>query len=559
MNFLEAVDVGNGNLVQFPLCILFSRDCSSLLFPRDFDKVGKLAQAFKTAVEARGFEREVEDANLVAAVSLGRSPPLSTNGGGKSENGQPSHLGQRMLSVLRGEEDEEERRRHQRAQGGFEKDEGAVISAREQKPFDWSADKHSPHGTLRRSKGGAGGNGVLQTNSSRPNSPRRTEGLARGELSGRQATKGRSYTRGVYHGSTLQSNPTQQYNEVAGTRRNCPNQQQQRDLLRYDSGAVARIEAAVFDTVRPSLLHPRPGSASVEGRADRAGCERITPSETSPERLRPRPQSARLAEPSDGFAEDRKMCAAYGRAMANMQGIRGDGQRACQGPVTPEAKMAAVSRQQQQQQQPVRPTTTNTNTTGTASATARRPASAGGRVVDTRVWCSNKNVTGPGSGVFRCRPDNVIRVATVRFENNGMTGPPSSPPVPTRAGEVPEFLRRKERDLIEDNREKWAAVNGRFAVVYDDNEQKRVSGPERVEYYRSVGNPGDGSNGGQRQGVRTMESGGWGVGRGGRALSFLRLEDSTMDGEGLLPDAGEQAFFDAWKPTGYDIDLSRYD
>lgn len=513
-------------------------------------------------MEARGFEREVEDANLVAAVSLGRSPPPSTNGGGKSEPGHPWHLGHRMLSVLRAEEDEEGRRRRQSARGGFKKDEGVAISGREQKPFDWGVDTYSPHGTPRRSKGDAGGNGVPQTHSSRPNSPRRTEGPARGELPERQAaTKGRPCVRGIHHGSTLQPKSTQQYNEtITGTRRNCQNQHHQRDLQQHDSGAVARVEAVVFDTVRPSRLHARPGSASVEGRSGRVGSERIAASAANTELLRPRPQSARLAEPGDDFADNRHHSAALGRAMTN-QGTRedaqergGDGRRAYEGEVTPETNMMTGIRQHQQQ--PVRPTIANANTTGTASTAVRRPASAGGRVVDTRIWCSNKNAES-GSNVFRCRPNSIIRAASVRFESDGAPGVSSSPLVPTHAGDVPEFLRRKERDMIEGNREKWAAVNGRFAVVYDDNDGGNVGGTERIEYHRDVGQSRDESNGG-RPGARTIESGGWGVERGSPPLSSVRLEDS-MDGEGLLPDAGEQAFFDAWKPTGYDIDLSRYD
>lgn len=512
--------------------------------PRDLDKVGKLAQAFRTAVEARGFEREVEDANLVAAVSLGRSPPLSANLGGKNEGGHPGHLGHRILSVLRGDED-------------FEKDDGVVTGGREQKSFDWSVDTYSPHGTPRRSKSGAGGEyGVLQTSSSRANSPRRTEGHARGEPSGRQATKGRPGARGVCHGSTVQTKPTQQhYNEAAGpgrTRRGHQNQQQ-RGLQGHVSAANARVEAAVFDTVRPSRLHPRPGSASVEGRHCRVGGERATASAAASERHGPRPQSARLAEPGDEFEDARAIYSTHGQVMANqsmrgdIQGRRGDGGPAFDGAGIREANMTAG---RQAQQQPVRPTTT-----GAASAATRRPASAGGRVVDTRIWCSNKNVTtGSGGGVFRCRPNSAIRAATVRFEGDAAS---SSPLGPTHAGEVPEFLRRKERDLVESNRERRAAVNGRFGVVYDDNEEKYVTGAERVEYHRAAGGSRKGSNEG-RQGAGAMESDGWGADRGSPGLSSVRIEDS-MDGEGLLPDAGEQAFFDAWKPTGYDIDLSRYD
>lgn len=545
LNVLEAADVGEvlSSILIGVSCFLVSIAASSR--PRAPKKVGKLAQAFRTAVEARGFEREVEDANLVAAVSLGRSPPFSTNGGSKNELSHTGHLGHRMLSVLQAEGDEEERARRQRGRGAFEKDEGGMSSGREQKSFDWGADTYSPHGTPRRSK-----SGVLSPNSSRPNSPRRTEGLASGELSGRQATKGRPSARGVYHGSTLRPKPTQQYNEIAGARRSHQNQPQ-RDLQRHDSAAVARVEAAVFDTVRPSRLHPRPGSASVEGRSGRVSSERVAASAAATERHRPRPQSARLAEPDDHFAGDRRLPAAHEHTVLNqsmrgdMQERRGEGRRAYQ-----EAE-ATVTTAWQHQQPPVRPTIT-----GTASAASRRPASAGGRVVDTRIWCANKNVTESGGGVFRCRANSAVRAATVRFEGDGVS---PSPLGPTHAGEVPEFLRRKERDLVEGNQEKWAAMNGRFGFVYDDGQDERVSGPEelRVEYHRSAGGSTEELHG-ERHGAGRMGSNGWGEARGSPGLSSVRLEDS-MDGEGLLPDAGEQAFFDAWKPTGYDIDLSRYD
>lgn len=457
-----------------------------------------------------------------------------------------------MLSVLRGEEEEDEgKRRRERPRTDFEKEhEGGVRSERGQ-TFDWGAETCSPQGTPRRPRSGAGETAVPETKSSKPRSPRRSDGLVRGELLGRKATDGRSYTQGVRHGSTLQPKPTQQHNETAGKRRNCQNHQHhhQQDLQGNDSRAVARVEAAAFDTVRPSRLHPRPGSASVEGRSGRNGDARTTPSEaTTEERIRPRPRSARVAKVDDDFTDDRKMSAAHGRALVN-QGIRRDiqerlrhGRRAHEGEPTPEASMT-TSRQHQLHL--VRPTTTTTNT-GMATAAIRRPASAGGRVVDTRIWCSNKNMTGSAAKVFVHRP------------NRDVPGASSSTFVPTHAGEVPEFLRRKARDRIEGNREKQAAVKGRFGVVFDDNqEEKSVSGLDGVEYHRTAG-PSRAEPHGQRPGASTKESHGWRVEGPSPELSSVRLEDS-IDGQGLLPDAGEQAFFDAWKPTGYDIDLSRYD
>lgn len=540
-----------------------------------FLQVGKLARAFRTAVEARGFEREVEDANLVAAVSLGRSPPSATTGGSKSEVGPPWHLGHRMLSVLRGGEDEEEKGLRQRAREDFEKDDDMVNSKREPQPFSWGADTYSPrHGKHHRPKRDIGGTDGRQQYPSPTTSPRRAEGLARGEPTGRQGTKIRTGLTTRHHGSNLicpaagnpgtayQPKSPQQYGGskvVPGTGRKFQNQQQQREPDKRDEAAVACVEAAVF-TVRPSRLHPRPVSASFEGRG-RVGCEDYGTSPATVEHLRPRPQSARPAEHADGFAGSRS---AYHGIPPDNQGS--PGRRVYEEEITPESIMATYNNRRHHhhhQQQPVRPTTMST--TSPSNVTARRPASAGGRVVDTRIWSSNKSMTEPGAGVFLCRPNKSVRAASVRFKgaanSDGVPGV-SSPLVPTHSGEVPEFLRRKERELIEFDREKRAAVNGRFEVVSDDDETngvgigERGSGRQGIEYRSGGGSRGE-SNGEMPE-SRTPECDGWEGERGIRMLSSVRIEDS-MDGEGLLPDAGEQAFFDAWKPTGYDIDLSRYD
>lgn len=473
-----------------------------------------------------------------------------------------------MLSVLQREEGEEESGRRQRVRGDFEKDNGMVDSKREQQ-LNWGVDNCSPrYGKHHRPKNDIGGTDTVHTNRSPTTSPRRAEGLARGEHAGRQATTIRRGLTTSYHGSNLncpsaEPRRTGHSRIVPGTGRSVQNhQQQQREQQRRDAAAVASVESAVF-TVRSSRLHPRPVSASVEGRSSRVGYEGYSTSPATTERPGPRPQSARLAEAGDDFAGDR----AEDHSMPPYNQDSSE-RRVYEVAVTTESNMTTYNyhpQQQQQQQQPIRPTTSTT--TRSSSVAVRRPASAsaGGRVVDTRMWSSNKNVTKPGTSVFLCRPKKSLRAASVRFKGSttgfGVSAV-SSPLVPTHCGEVPEFLRRKERELIEIDREKRAAVNGRFEVVSDDDETNGVGVHERGSGRERFECPDDGGSRseliGERREPRTPEGDGWEGERGGRMLSSVRIEDS-MDGEGLLPDAGEQAFFDAWKPTGYDIDLSRYD
>ncbi|CAM9695254.1 unnamed protein product [Ectocarpus fasciculatus] len=544
-----------------------------LIWAMETHLVGKLARAFRTAVEARGFEREVEDANLVAAVTLGRSSPPSSKGG-KNDAGPPWHLEHRMLSVLRGDEEEEKERR-QRARREFENDEGCTMAnnQREQQRFGWGADTYSPRRNHRPKTGNGGvGEGQPNYDSSPTTSPRRKEGLARGEQSRPDSTKGRTGARDGRHastfnrpgtmarGTTFESKARQQHNNSRTVDGNTPGlqNQDQREQQRQDSAAVARVEAAVFDTVRPSRLHPRPGSASVEGRSGRVGFY-----EGCTERLRP--QSARLPEAHDKFLVEGGRTAVGGRMGASHtmpSDAHGNGRRAFE---------ANSTSQPNREERPVRATMTTVALT--TNTRARRPASAGGRVVDTRTWSSNSNVVEAGTGVFRCRPNKTTRAA-VRFEASATDGGVSSSPlVPTHPGAVPQFLLRKERELLEAHRQKQAAVNGRFEVVPEQDDDVGGCGDERVSGHAVGGSEGEfksdrrdmsaseisGRWGGEVGGTLEQEGDGGSGAYGGKVLlSSVRLEDS-MDGEGLLPDAGEQAFFDAWKPTGYGIDLSRYD
>ncbi|CAM9437359.1 unnamed protein product, partial [Hapterophycus canaliculatus] len=245
-----------------------------LIWAMEIHLVGKLARAFRTAVEARGFEREVEDANLVAAVTLGRSSSPSGKGNGKSDDGSPWHLGHRMLSVLRGEGEGEEGARRQTPQGNLEDGlkEEMAHRIRENPQFDWGSDTYSPRKAQHRSVSCNGGtDGRQKYRPSTAPSPRKAEGLARGELSRRQAIKGRAGIRDSHHALTpnhSRSPVRGEASEVRALRQKNGGRTVQeargngQDQQRRDSSAIARVEAAVFDTVRPSCLHPRLGSAS---------------------------------------------------------------------------------------------------------------------------------------------------------------------------------------------------------------------------------------------------------------------------------------------------------
>lgn len=497
--------------------------------------VGKLAKAFRAAVEARSFEREVADADLVAAVTLGRSS--SPNNGGGENEGPPWHLGHRMLSAVQTVEDGG---RGERSTWDGEKREKKEVG------FDWGPQNYT-HFRCDRPGGDTLGrvDGIDRDQGKVPvKSPSRAKTVAAEHAnepySWRSANDDRAVRNGhggaangrgstvpaSYGAATHRKSAAQRYRSApVGTRKS--------QQMRYPSPAAALVEAAVCDTVKPSLLHRRPASASMEGRyrIDRSGydvCferwgvgEHGGPTGRGEGEFdgRQRPQSARLAEPRDFVSASR------GVRKGDKEGGGGRGAVATgdemlhdSAPLTQfEERMREDGGVKASRTQPSRP-----------PYSAVRPASAGGRVIDTRLWSSE---IAPKTEVFRCRPQTARGHG--RFEQT------TRPPPPTHAGEVPTFLIRKERQLAERElaeEEKAAAVRGRFTVVPDNLDGGHCD--DRVK--DSGGCVGD-------------------IGyRKNSVLSSARLEES-MDGEGLLPDAGEQAFFDAWKPAGYGHDLSRYD
>lgn len=245
---------------------------------------------------------------------------------------------------------------------------------------------------------------------------------------------------------------------------------------------------------------------------------------------------------------------------------------------------------------PARPARTASSRSGSGSKP--RPHSAGAEergMIDTRIWSSS--VARPA--VFRCRPRN-----RVRFEEASGHSPA------THARAVPAFLERKTKELerlqaIE--RERIAAVKGRFTVrpvgtVRDGRENMEATVEAGVEDEDGVRSGQEGSAsaaestdavssaiehlGGQNcddhnSAMSTMERAGWGqesefkfvepggfyVAGGGSsspaspqtAARLFEGVSSVEDAEGLLPNAGEQAFFEAWKPKGYGDDLTRFD
>lgn len=475
-----------------------------LIWDMGIHLVGKLARAFQTAVEARGFEREVADADLVAAITLGRSSSI----GADDSQGSPWHLGHRMLSAVQGVDQCGQQQAHGKKQeAGLEAED-----------FNWTTGSYTQFRSDRpknSTAAGVGGSIVgraadgRSTNRS-PLPPSKTDSDCVREQSRRRATDSSACRDGY---GVLSARTTSvgapSHPQVAHRNRGGPGVRR-RPQPRHASAADALVEAATFDTVRPSLLHPRPVSASFEGRNrfDRSGIESgtsgvergLSSSRGQGEYDRPRPQSARRAEPR-GFSEG------GGNGGAGVTGSIHQVPAQSQGWMH-EGDIVASTRQ------PIRP------------SKAARPASAGARVVDTRIWSSS--VAKPG--VVRCRPPKPW--GSVRFE--GTAGP--SPP--THAREIPGFLARKERELEE--REKTPAITGRFESKLIHNEH--YDGKPFVELERGW------------EEDKLLGAGG----HGGSALSSRRLEES-MDGEGLLPDAGEQAFVEAWAPAGYDHDLSRYD
>lgn len=161
---------------------------------------------------------------------------------------------------------------------------------------------------------------------------------------------------------------------------------------------------------------------------------------------------------------------------------------------------------------------------------SKRPASAGTRVVDTRTWSST--VVRPN--MFRSRPQRPRDPA--RSGHNARSSPL------THVGQVAKFLSRKERERREHaERERAAAIKGRFEVIPVNAYSDEGGTPSRA----NVAN--------LRKDKNVVV-----VGTGENLLSSVELERLVTVG-GLMPDTGQQAFMDAWKPTGYGLDLSRYD
>lgn len=219
-------------------------------------------------------------------------------------------------------------------------------------------------------------------------------------------------------------------------------------------------------------------------------------------------------------------------------------------------------------------------------------------MIDTRIWSSS--IVQPA--VSLCRTRN-----RVRFEGASDHSPA------THVGAVPAFLERKTKELervraIE--RERIAAVEGRFAVrrctagvATDGRRNMKGTAESRIENQEgiqsgqegsasaaesadavcsAIGHLGGHSCDDDNSAISTMERAGWGqesefrfVESGGYYVAGARKTTRTSssptsptvarlvegvtsvdDMEGLLPDAGEQAFFEAWKPKDCGDDVS---
>lgn len=499
--------------------------------------VGKLARAFRMAVEARAFEREVADADLVAAVTLGRS-----SGDGEVE-GPPRHLDHRMLSAMQGSEE----RRNEGRCSGSNRAEGEPNEA-----MCWGVENYHNFRSDRPRSGNVGVGRTHSRNRTPPGSSMRVSdcmyenpGRRTRENAARNSYNSTPNSRLAMSGGASQTTiagpacantktSTVHYSRSGTT-------ETRKSQHPFDvSAAVARVEAAVFGTVKPSRLHPRPTSASAEGRTrlDRSSDETYIPKiergysgqREINENGRPRPQSARPAAPRD-FGDDEAGRIPNGSTSARERWAHEEGN--------------AGTNRRHVSRSPTTPTPPRARPVSAGGAVSR----AGGRLVDTRTWSSHA-VQPP---VFRCRPQNKVR-----FEGDGAESPP------THAGAVPEFLLRKERHLAE--REKAAAVKGRFALVsphgYGETDE---AGASRTPRSVAVDNgdprrPVEAETSVREVKCEWGETGlDGGVAYGSSAISSTVKLEESMDGEGLLPDAGEQAFFDTWKPTGYGSDLSRYD
>lgn len=638
--------------------------------------VGKLARAFRTAVEARGFEREVADADLVAAVTLGRS-----SGGDGTHGPYPWNLEKRMVSALQnqGGNDKDQRQdlcrdgeQHQTESevkeirhgdfawrdgnythfrsnrtpsptGAVEDGEGGVLhrasaasprKIRSNPPMNASLDS-SVHCSWQRRPVGWGQQQQQQQQQRQPAPMRHAKDIGgrnggyHGVASNRTVVTGHggnSRARATGHmpsgtrdqvGTKVSSRG---YSSVAiagatpGTARRRDQEQQHQP---YNSAAVALVEAAAFGTVKPLPLHARPASASAKGRSrpgqsgsDRGGHDTHVPGVASvgegyngggiePRGMtrvehddRIRPQSARRADECGHFADKRRGRESAARAICST--IWSDSESNRQDINCPVTRWAtAIGLPNSSSMSPTRPTASVTTTYNrpcsesagggsggideTGGTDSSRAVGGGCGVIDTRTWSSS--VAKPA--VFRCHPQHN----KVRFEEN------AGCPTARDARAVPGFLVLKERELAE--RERVVAIKGRLEhrrVVTGEDDVAEGENPRRLAGYR-VDSGGEFDVREEREdaapslsespetdvhtgyiGENSCRYGygfggggdphydvGGGTGAYGSPVSSARIGEASIDTEKLLPDAGEQAFFEAWKPMGYGDDIYRYD
>lgn len=152
---------------------------------------------------------------------------------------------------------------------------------------------------------------------------------------------------------------------------------------------------------------------------------------------------------------------------------------------------------------------------------SRSPASAGTRVVATRMW-SSKMV----------RP-NVFRSWLQRPQDPARSGRSARLSPPTYVGQVAKFFPQKERERREHaGRERAAAIKGRFEVVHANTNGDEGGTPSRgiVAYL------------GKDKNIGVVDT-------GGSLLSSVELGRLVIPGA-LVPDSGQQAFMDAGRPAG---------
>lgn len=422
-------------------------------------------------VEAREFEREVADADLVAAVTLGCSSSTT------AQESQRSllHLKHGAMSARNpgnGLQNQEPcRRKHGK---GLEREEGfecdidrSYSVSRTVRNYDLLVDANARNRSRVRPFKRAG-----ETTQERPKhfpAYSRTEGEYRFV----------SHHRGATFGGNTQSR--------SGKRRDVPKIRKKYQQPSFTSAAAARVEAVAVDTVRRSLLHRRPTSASPDSRNQPHiwGCGSSAYRETerhynSPrdreESVRLRPQSARLPEPRD-----------FGEGVGDFGvGVGGATRSREPGAAARRETWVQGKESDLKAMQPPR------------LAVSKRPASAGARVVDTRTWSST--VVQPN--VFRSRPQ--------RPRDPARSGRSARLSPPTHARQVAEFLSRKEREGREHaKRERAAAIKGRFEII------------PVIAYRDEDGTPsrGDGAHLGEDRNVGVVGSvGSFFVSRGARTV-----------------------------------------